>query len=340
MGGLILAGIGRGLAGAADSVGNAMLQDMREKNADERALQKAMALEKFKDQMKEEAEQRDAAKAIEVDSRATKLGEQRTAKQLGTDAKSLAANAQRIEGDAPAMTEDEMKAHLQSLSPAERKAIEGTGLIGRSLTRNEQRLQSAEDQVQAARELGASSTLLKSYQEVKRSVLDEIKEENRDRRAAEAEEGRDRRAADAESARDRRQREMLPIYQQRADAQTTAAERPRGGGSGGADPNKPATTADLQRQITAAQNSLATELGVSKNDVNSEVASIKKKAAAGNSQAKATLERIQPFLDEYGDANKRMLEFKRNSSSGSSASRGNNSDNSASRPPLSSFVQR
>lgn len=331
--GLILAGLGKGISDAGSTYGNAMFKAVESEMADQRAMQRAEALERLKESMLEERAQKDAAKAVEVESRATQIGEQRAAKQLTTDAGKLAANAATMQGDSPAMTQDEMKAHLESLSPTERKAIEGTGLISRSMTRNESRMQAAEDQVQAARELGASSTLLKSYQDTKKSVLDDIKEENRDRRAAEAEEGRDRRAAAAEDRRSREFQTMLPILKQKADAQTTAAERPR---SGGTDPNKPATTADLQRQITAAQNGLATELGVSKNDVNSEVASIKKKANAGNAQAKATLERIQPFLDEYNDANKRMLEFKRSSPSSNSKP----SDNSASRPPLSSFMQR
>lgn len=304
--GLILSGIGKGIADAGSTYGSMSFKAAESELADQRALQKAQALEQFKEQLKEDAERRDAAKAVEVDSRATQIGQTRATRQLDSESGKLAENAGKIAGDSPAMSQEEMRAHLASLSPQQRNMIAQTGLVDRAMTRNESRLQGSEDQVQAARELGASSTLLKSYQETKKSVLEEIKQENTARRD-------DQRHTETMAQQDRlgKQSEATTrIAQQNADANTTRANKPTG-----TDPNKPATTADLQRQITASQNSLATELGVPKNDVNSEVASIKKKAAAGNPQAKATLERIQPFLDEYSDANSRMLQFKRSSPS-------------------------
>lgn len=329
MSGLILAGLGKGIADAGATYGNMMFRAAEAEADDQRAVKRAEALERLKDQIAEDRAQRDASKAVEIEDRAASIGDQRAAKQLDANAVGLVDNAQKIAGDSPAMTQEEMRAHLESLSPSERKAVEGTGLISRGMTRNESRLQSAEDQVQAARELGASSTLLKSYQESKKTVLDEIKAENAEKRNEQRHQ-----EVLAQNERLGKQFETTSrIAQQNADANTARANRPA---SGAADPNKPATTADLQRQITAAQNSLATELGVGKNDVNAEVASIKKKANAGNAQAKATLERIQPFLDEYSDANQRMMQFKRTASSGSSKP----GDNQKPRPPLSSFVKQ
>lgn len=333
--GLILSGLGQGIANAGQSVGSFMFKGIESELNDERALQKAAALERLKEQMIEERAQKDAAKALEVDSRATRIGEDRAGKLLQADAGKLAANAGLIGGAAPAMTEEEMKAHLESLSPSERKALEGTGLISRALGRNEQRLQSAEDQIQAARELGASSTLLKSYQDSKKSVLEEIKAENTEKR-------NEQRHQETMAQQERLSKQFqvtAGIMQQNADSNRIRAEKPP---SGAADPNKPATTADLQRQITAAQNSLATELGVAKNDVNAEIASLKKKAANGNAKAQATLDGVQPYLDELSSANKRMLEFKRASPGSSGAAptpapAASSGDNRPSRPPLSSF---
>lgn len=217
--GLILAGLGKGIADAGSTYGNMMFKASESELADQRAMQRAEALERLKEQMAEERSQKDATKAIEVEGKAAQIGQDRAAKQVSSDASSLAANASRMAGDAPAMTADEMKAHLASLSPSERKAVEGTGLIGRSLTRNEQRLQSAEDSVQAARELGASSNLLKSYQESKKAVLDAIKEENRETK----EENRAAEERAREERRDREGRERYEVESRRAGAAEVSA---------------------------------------------------------------------------------------------------------------------
>ena len=332
MSGLIWAGIGKGIADAGSTFGNMMYKGIESEESDKRAMQRAEALERLKEQMIEERAQKDAAKAVEVDARAAQIADLRAGRQLNTDIKGLINKQAQIGGDAPAASEDEIRKLIEE-NPQYREVYRQAGYIDKAPSRNEQRLQNVEDQVQAARELGASSTLLKSYQETKKSVLEEIKAENLEKR-------NEQRHQETMSQNERLSKQFevtSRIAQQNADARTTAAERPR---SAGTDPtNKPATTADLQRQITAAQNSLATELGVSKNDVNAEVASIKKKAANGNAQAKATLERIQPFLDEYGSANQRMLEFKRSSPSSSGSGSSNSGDNRTSRPPLSSFMR-
>ena len=327
--GLIWAGIGKGIADAGSTYGSMLFKSAEAEADDERAIKKAEALEKLKLKLEEDRATRDAVKAVEIDARATQVGEQRAATRMASDVSKLSANAQDMAGASPAATPEEMEAHLKSLTPEQRNLVAKTGLVGRAVTRNEERIASADDSIAAARDLGASSSVLKSYQDAKRSVLDEIKEENRDRRSAEAEEGRDRRAAASEERRAREFQALLPVRQQQADAASTRAER------GGSSSDKPATTADIQRQVTAAQNGLATELGVSKNDVNAEIASLKKRADAGNAKAKETLSRIQPMVEEYNAANRRMLDFKRTSSGVSSGS----GDNQSSRPPLSSFMR-
>ena len=324
MSGLIWAGIGKGISDAGTTYGNMMFKAAEGELADQRAMQRAEALERLKESMLEERAQKDAAKAVDVEARATKIGEERAVKQFDTDVKGLIAKQAQIAGDSPAASEEEIRKLMQE-NPQYREVYRQAGYIDKAPTRNEQRMLQAEDQVQAARELGASSTLLKSYQDTKKSVLDAIKEENKEKRDQQRHEqtmAQQERLASQFS-------QSLKVQQQNADANTTRANRPP---SGGTDPNKPATTADLQRQITAAQNSLATELGVPKNDVNAEIASLKKRAASGNAKAKATLDSVQPYLDELKDANDRMMNFKRSSKPSS-----NSSDNSGTRPPLSSF---
>lgn len=323
MSGLIWAGLGKGISDAGASYGNMMFKAAESELADQRAMQRAEALERLREQMLEERAQKDAAKAVEIDQRATQIGEQRATKQLGADATSLANNAQKIAGDSPAMTQEEMQAHLESLSPSERKAIEGTGLVGRSLTRNQQRLQSADDSIQAARELGASSNLLKSYQDVKKTVLDEIREENRDRRAAEAEEGRDRRASAAEDRRSREFQSLLPIRQQTADAATTRANKPSSGGSDSG--NKPITGVDLERSAKAAEKALALELGVPVKDLQSEVARLKKR--------NQLTPEAQTKLEDYNTSLSRWQNYKSDTKAPKSG------DNTGTRPPLSSFMR-
>lgn len=332
--------------------------DKRAEAADQRAAARAEALERLKEQLIEERAQRDAEKAVQVTERAGTIANTREA---GAFDRLAASSAEAGEQGDIALSREQ----LQSISkgnPSIGKQYRDMGLISSNmpLTRNEQRLQNAEDEIQAARELGAGSTLLKSYQDTKRSVLDEIRLENADRVA----EQRHQATLAAIGERGRQFDEKKPILQQQADAGTTRANaattsagaavtsagaavtranRPPSAG-GAADPNRPATTADIQRQVTAAQNSLATELGVSKNDVNAELASLKRKAKT-NPQAQATLDRVQPIVEELNAANRRMLDFKRVPSSTPSpapaasapASAPRSSNNPSTRPPLSSF---
>lgn len=329
--GLIWAGIGKGISDAGATYGNMMFKAAESELSEQRALQRAEALERLKEQMLEERSQKDAAKAIEIDQRATKIGEERATKQLDKDVKGLINAQSQIAGDAPAVSEEELR-KLMEENPQYREIYRQAGYIDKAPTRNQQRFQAADDSVQAARELGASSTLLKSYQDVRKAVLDEIKEENRDRRAAEAEEGRDRRAQAAEERRSREFQALLPVRQQQADASTTragaavtAANRPRGG-SGSDSGEKPITGVDLERAAKAAEKALALELGVPVKDLQSEVARLKKRnQLTAEAQAK---------LDDYNSSLTRWQNYKSDTKSPKGG------DNTGTRPPLSSFVQR
>jgi hypothetical protein len=186
-------------------------------------------------------------------------------------------------------------------------------------------MQAADDQVQAARELGASSTLLKSYQDTKKSVLEAIKEENREKRDEQRHietMAQQQRLSDQFNA-------MMPIRQQNADANTTragaavtSANRPT---SNSSDPNKPITGVDLERNAKAAERALALELGVPLKDVQTEVARLKKRNQLTPEQ--------QTRLEAYNAALTRWQNYKSPSAAPKAG------DNSGTRPPLSSFKQ-
>lgn len=322
MSGLIWAGIGKGIADAGTSVGNMMFKGIESDIADQRAMQRAEALERLKESMLEERAQKDAAKAIEVDERATKIFEGRAAKQLDADAGKLASNAQRIAGDSPAMTAEEMKDHLESLSPAERKAVEGTGLVGRSMTRNEQRMQLAEDSVQAARELGASSTLLKSYQDTKKSVLEEIKAENLEKR-------NEQRHQETMAQQERLAKQfdtMSQIAKQNADANTTRANRPSGSGSGDGAAKVRSTYTDDSGQRVAVMSDGSTKVLGKAADYNKSVASMIAQREKNDFQFKNL-----PEEEKKAWATSRLATGPKGSD--------NSNVTPGSRPPLSSFMR-
>lgn len=329
MSGLIWAGLGRGIADAGAAYSSAMArgaelqwQEQRDEQREARALQRAEALERLKESLLEERAQRDAAKAVEVESRATKIGEERSAKQLTTDVNKLGGVAQQVQGDSPAATAEDFR-KLMEENPQYREVYRKAGLIDRGMTRNEQRLQAVDDTVQAARELGASSTLLKSYQDTKKSVLDAIREENRERR----DEQRHIETMTQQQRLSDQFNAMLPIRQQQADASTTSAgaavtnaNRPRPGTDSG---DKPITGVDLERNAKAAERALALELGVPLKDVQTEVARLRKRNQLTPEQ--------QTRLEAYNSALTRWQNYK------SPSAAPKPSDNSGTRPPLSSF---
>lgn len=107
------------------------------------------------------------------------------------------------------------------------------------------------------------------------------------------------------------------------------AKPPRAGGgaNGGND-----TSIDLERRFKAANRNLAQQLGVAETKVNEELSYLERKAARGDAQAQAKLEKIKPARDDWQTANSALRNFTRKpASSGGSAS--------GERPPLSSFSQ-
>lgn len=345
MSGMIWSALGGAVANAGNTIGGMMMRDIEDQRRREeedrkeanyiKRLEEADRIKSERDTAREEAlQQRVIRESKEAQTRAGEIRSAREEQQLTQDAERLARASASIEGSAPSTSAEQFKQMLKD-NPKLRDLYAGTGVIGRSLTEDQQRLQASSDLSQAAMEIGAHSSVIRAYQADREATLKEIREKN-------VEEGRKADRDRAERAEDRRTQEARDraTYQDRmAGAAEKRADRVA---SNQNNPDKPATTADLQRQITAAQNSLASELGVSKNDVNAEVASIKRKADRGDAKAKERLDTIQPFLDELKDANDRMLQFKRAKPSENtptaSPAPGNNPPGN--RRPLDSFLTR
>lgn len=340
MSGYLLAGIGKGLSEAADSVGSAMLQDMRDRSA----LERAAALEDMREANKLKREEALARLRQEQAAQASKMADEMATSREASAYDKLAASSQAAadQGDV-ALSREQLQAAVKN-DPALGRQYQDMGLIDSKLplTRNQARLQRAEDEYAASIQLGAQSSVIESFDKKRQRVLEEIREENRDRRSAEAEEGRDRRAAAAEDRRAREFQSLLPVRQQQANAATTSAgaavTRANRGGDGSSAQDRPATTADLQRQVNNAELRMLEIVGGKKADLFDTISSLEKKAARGDEAAKSTLERLTPARQTWQSASDRLQNFKlpANARSSSAPSSGNNQ---ASRPPLSSFAR-
>ena len=328
--GLIWAGIGKGIADAGTTYGNAMFRAAESELADQRAMQKAEALERLKDKMAEERSQRDADIFGRAQTRAGEMAATRKADQLETDSGKLASNAMNIAGDSPAMTQDEMKRHLEGLNPAERKALEGTGLIGRAASPMRQELQTYDDTIAAARELGASSTMIKSLQDAKKERLAEIKAEFKEEGDKEEREQNRRRLDQQDRRLDQMseyQGRMAGAAERRAGAAEISANRPRGGGSDGDGSAKVRSTkTDADGNVIAIMSDGTTkQLGIKSGDYNKSVANLIAQREKNDYQFKQL-----PEEEKRSWATGRLTP-------GAPTQR--NGDNSGSRPPLSSFMR-
>jgi hypothetical protein len=297
MKGLILAGIGKGIADAGQTFGNYMAKDIedkrkealeaiREANAaarddrrDALATTRAKELKQYEVQLAKEQDEADAAQYDKASEVATQKGTARREGIVAKDVGNLSANAKNMAGDSPAMTDDEFKAHLASLSPAERKAIEGTGLISKAMTRNQERLLEADDLYSAANETGASSRVKKDIQAAKKSILESIRSDNseaRDQANFNYQAGQ----LDASNRRldilEASNQAKLPIAQQNADANTKRANKPAGSGSGGGStPKVRSTRVDDNGNVVAIMSDGSTkDLGMKSGDYNKSVATM------------------------------------------------------------------
>lgn len=219
MGSLVYSAIAKGLGDLGSVIGSGMqrqaeleFQAVREDQREARALEKAKALKQFEEDLKEQAAKKDAEIYSQAKTNAQEVGVARTAAQLEKDSGALAANAERMPGASPAATQDEMKRHLESLSPEQRKLVGQTGLIAQPMSRLREEMQGYEDLEAETRKLGGSSTLMKELQATKKARLDEIRLENLEKKE-------DNRSAEERAREERREREG----RERADSDSRRA---------------------------------------------------------------------------------------------------------------------
>jgi hypothetical protein len=289
MSGLIWAGIGKGIADAGSTFGNYMAKDIesrmqseREAQREERLLARQEALDRIKadrEEAKAEAlKQRVITESEAVGVKATEIGTRREGRAFDKLAESSAAAGEQ--GDVALSKEQLQK--LAKDDPTLGEQYKKMGLIESSmpLTANQKRLQRAEDEAQAASDIGAHSSVIDAYSKKRDSVLAQIREENK----VEADRRRDDRAAADRAASDRRFEALMPIRQQQADANTTKAgaavtnaNRPRasGGGSSSSAPKVRSTKVDDAGNMVAIMSDGTTkDLGIKSSDFNNKVASL------------------------------------------------------------------
>lgn len=231
MSGLIWAGIGKGLADAGATFGQYMLQDIKDRRSQEAEdRREAQALKRLEEADRIKSE-RDAAREEALQQRVIKdtAAARARGEEIGR-AREAAAYDKLAESSAQAGEEGDIaltKEQLRDLPPELKRQYQSMGLINEKLplTSDQRRLQSAQDDLMGAMEMGAHSSVIKGFQEIRKTVLDEIREENRDARAREESRRRDERFEASEARRDREFKAMMPVKKQQADAATTRAER-------------------------------------------------------------------------------------------------------------------
>jgi len=274
MNGLILAGIGKGIADAGAAYAGGMskmaefeMQNQRDEAREQRQLRLA-------DQLETQKEEKRARQAVEVEQRAAEA-------PLKREALDVIAAGSKVAGDSPVATKEEVLKLIKE-NPEYREVYRKAGLIGED--KMDPRLRRAYDEESAAREVGVSSTMLDSYRKQKTDTLAIIKEENRDKREENRANQTDRR---------------LDIMEKSATARQAASDAKAK--NTGAD--KPITGVDLERTAKAAERALALQLGVPLKDVPETVARLKK-------QNKIDAD-TQGYLDEYQTALKDWQGYKR-----------------------------
>lgn len=290
MSGLIWAGIGKGLADAGSTFGQYMLRDIEDRRRQEaedrreaqalKRLEEADRIKTERETAKEEAlQQRVIKDAAAARARGEEIGRAREAVAYDKLAESSARAGE--EGDI-ALTKEQ----LRDLPPELKRQYQSMGLINEKLplTAEQRRLQAAQDDLTGAMEMGAHSSVIKGFQEIRKGVLDEIREENRNTREREESRRRDERFEASEARREREFKAMMPIRQQNADANTTRAERPAAAGGGANKPTSVHSTITQGGQVIAVMRDGTTRpLNISSDQFNTTVANLVTKMAKDNS---------------------------------------------------------
>jgi len=240
---MIWSALGQGLANVGGTVSGLMMRDIEDQRRREeedrkeanyiKRLEEADRIKSERDAAREEALQQRVIKDSQAArTRAGEIGAAREEQRLTQDAERLAAASASIAGDSPSTTAEQFKQMLKD-NPKLRDLYAGTGVVGRNLSADEQRLQSASDLSQAAMDIGAHSSVIRAYQADRDATLKEIREKNerarQERREDRADAREDRRAEEGRVQAEQTNR-RLDILQQNADTSKKRAETVRVGG--------------------------------------------------------------------------------------------------------------
>lgn len=193
MSGMIWSALGQGLANVGGTVSGLMMKDIEDRRRREeedrkeanyvKRLEEADRVKAERDAAREEAlQQRVIKESQAARTRAGEVGAAREEQRLTQDAERLAAASASIAGDSPSTTAEQFKQMLKD-NPKLRDLYAGTGVVGRNLTADDQRIQAASDLAQAAMDIGAHSSVIKAYQADRDATLKEIRERRREDRS-------------------------------------------------------------------------------------------------------------------------------------------------------------
>lgn len=270
MSGLILAGIGKGIADAGAAYAGGMMKNAEFEMQQQREAEREQRQLRLADQLETQKEEKRAAQALEISKRADEA-------PLKREAAAVVSAGSQVAGESPVATKEEVLKMIKE-NPQYREVYRKAGLIGED--KMDPRLRRATEEEQAAREVGASSSMVEAYSKAKRDTLALIGQENKEKREETRSEQMDRR---------------LDIMEKGANARATKANQPAA--------EKPITGVDLERTAKAAERALALQLGVPLKDVPETVARLKK-------QGKIDAD-TQSYLDEYQTALKDWQGYKR-----------------------------
>lgn len=314
MSGLIWKALGKGITDSTSVLASMMMKDNADRAAEERTLRaeeradKRLEEREIRAQDRKEADlKRDADIYAKAEAAAPGVGDERRFAKFKADL-----------GES-ALSEEEQRSVFES-QYNQRKvgAFEGAD---RYLERYSKL---KEDVLGEIRKGGGSSGLITQATAEYKSALES--EKAADRLAFD-----ERRLEATEARRDREFAALLPIRQQTAQAATTRAERPTGGGSGGV----------TESNITQAESTLATTRDKVAKQYREPTVQEKYNAAA---LAKYTEEKNR-YVNEHPDVKRQAARLEslyagqRTGSSPSPAPGNNSNVKPGTRPPLSSFAR-
>lgn len=326
MSGLILAGIGKGIADAGSTFGNAMFKAIDADVAEQRLLDREERRAKLKEEADERKAERDAQERMDIASRTSKRADEiattRFEAPLAKDAAALAKSSALAgeQGDV-ALSEDQLKELIRN-DPKLRDSYKKSGIIGGAIeSAIDPRLQRANDEEQAVREVGGKASVVEAYAKAKKDVLAQIAQENKDAREIKRGEQQDRRL----DLMEERITSQGKTDQQKADAATTRANRPASSGSGGAGGAKVRSTyTDNDGNKVAVMSDGSTKVLGRGMDFDKQVASLVNTMSKNDYQ-----------FSKLPEEEKRSKAIERLTGGGAPAPK--TGDNADTRPPLSAF---